>query len=124
MFLLDFLFLMLIIKFNKKIKNIKMSKYKEIYYSSIKNKEDFWKKISDDIFWYEKPTKILNTDNPPFYKWFEDGITNTCYNALDHHINNGRGEKIAIIYDSPITDTQKKLLIMSCEIKLLCLLGH
>ncbi|MDB9795830.1 propionyl-CoA synthetase [Pelagibacteraceae bacterium] len=86
-----------------------MSKYKEIYRSSIKNKEDFWKKVSDDIFWYEKPTKILNTDNPPFYKWFEDGVTNTCYNALDHHINNGRGEKIAIIYDSPITNTQKKI---------------
>ncbi|MGY9007983.1 MAG: AMP-binding protein, partial [Candidatus Pelagibacterales bacterium] len=86
-----------------------MSKYKEIYNSSIKNKEDFWKKISEDIFWYEEPTRILNTDNPPFYKWFEDGVTNTCYNALDHHINNGRGEKIAIIYDSPITDTQKKI---------------
>jgi propionyl-CoA synthetase len=86
-----------------------MSKYKEIYHSSIKNKEDFWKKISDDIFWYEKPTKILNTDNPPFYKWFEDGVTNTCYNALDIHINNGRSEKIAIIYDSPITNTQKKI---------------
>jgi propionyl-CoA synthetase len=86
-----------------------MSKYKEIYNSSIKNKEVFWKKISDDIFWYEKPTKILNTENPPFYKWFEDGVTNTCYNALDHHVNNGRGEKIAIIYDSPITNTQKKI---------------
>jgi propionyl-CoA synthetase len=86
-----------------------LSKYKEIYTSSIKNKEDFWKKVSEDIFWYEKPTKILNTDNPPFYKWFEDGVTNTCYNALDHHINNGRAEKVAIIYDSPITETQKKI---------------
>ena len=86
-----------------------MSKYKEVYTASIKNKEDFWKKVSDDIFWYEKPTKILNTENPPFYKWFEDGVTNTCYNALDHHVNNGRGEKIAIIYDSPITNTQKKI---------------
>ena len=86
-----------------------MSKYKEVYNSSIKNKEDFWKKVSEDIFWYEKPTKILNTENPPFYKWFEDGVTNTCYNALDHHINNGRGEKVAIIYDSPITNTQKKI---------------
>jgi len=86
-----------------------LSRYKEIYNSSIKNKEDFWKKVSEDIFWYEKPTKILNTDNPPFYKWFEDGVTNTCYNALDVHVNNGRGEKIAIIYDSPITNTQNKI---------------
>jgi propionyl-CoA synthetase len=86
-----------------------LSKYKEVYTSSIKNKEDFWKKVSEDIFWYEEPTRILNTDNPPFYKWFDNGITNTCYNALDIHVNNGRGEKLAIIYDSPITNTQKKI---------------
>ena len=84
-------------------------KYKEIYEDSIKNREDFWKKISEEVFWYKKPTKILNSHNPPFYKWFEDGITNTCYNALDHHIDQGRGEKIAIIYDSPITGVQKKI---------------
>jgi propionyl-CoA synthetase len=86
-----------------------LSKYNEIYKSSLKNKEEFWKKISEDIFWYEKPTKILNTDKPPFYKWFEDGVTNTCYNALDYHIDKGRGKKLAIIYDSPITNTQKKI---------------
>ena len=86
-----------------------MSKnYKEIYDSSIKNKEDFWKKVSDDIFWYKKPTKILNTSNPPFYKWFEDGITNTCYNALDFHIDKGMGEKLALIWDSPITNSKEK----------------
>ena len=71
-------------------------------------KEKFWKNISEDVFWYKKPTKILNSNNPPFYKWFEDGITNTCYNALDHHIDQGRGEKLAIIYDSPITGVKKK----------------
>ena len=83
-------------------------KYKEIYENSINNKEDFWKKISEDIFWYKNPTKILNPDNPPFYKWFEDGVTNTCYNALDIHIDEGRGDKLAIIYDSPITESKKK----------------
>ena len=82
-------------------------KYKEIYENSIKNREKFWQEISEDIFWYKKPAKILNSENPPFYKWFEDGVTNTCYNALDHHINQGRGEKLAIIYDSPITGTKK-----------------
>ena len=84
-------------------------KYREIYDSSIKNKESFWKEISNNIFWYKKPTKILNSDNPPFYKWFEDGVTNTCYNALDLHIAEGKGEKLAIIYDSPITGTKKKI---------------
>ena len=84
-------------------------KYKEIYENSIINREDFWRKISEDVFWYKKPTKILNSSNPPFYKWFEDGVTNTCYNALDHHVDQGRGEKLAIIYDSPITGVQKKI---------------
>ena len=87
-----------------------MQTYKEIYDLSINDKEKFWKKVSDGIFWYKKPTKILNSNNPPFYKWFEDGVTNTCYNAVDLHVAKGRGEKLAIIYDSPITGVKKKLL--------------
>ena len=86
-------------------------KYKDIYQKSIQNRESFWKNISENIFWYKKPTKILNSDKPPFYKWFEDGVTNTCYNALDLHIDKGRGDKVAIIYDSPITGIKKKSLI-------------
>ena len=83
-------------------------KYKDIYQKSIQNREEFWKNISENIFWYKKPTKILNSDNPPFYKWFEDGVTNTCYNALDLHIDEGRGDKLAIIYDSPNYRNKKK----------------
>ena len=84
------------------------TKYDEIYQSSIKNPERFWQEISENIFWFKKPTKILNKFNPPFYKWFEDGVTNTCYNALDYNIEQGRGEKTALIYDSPITDSKAK----------------
>ena len=83
-------------------------KFSEIYSNSIKNPEEFWKKISDDIFWFKKPTKILNRSNSPFYKWYEDGVTNACYNALDVHIDNGRSDKTALIYDSPITGNKKK----------------
>ena len=79
------------------------SKFNQIYESSIKSPEKFWQAASEDIFCFKKPTKILNKSNPPFYKWFEDGVTNTCYNALDIHINQGRGQKTALIYDSPIT---------------------
>ena len=78
-------------------------KFEQIYNKSITKPEEFWREISEDIFWFKKPTKILNKTNPPFYKWFEDGTTNTCYNALDFHIDNGLGEKTALIYDSPIT---------------------
>ena len=79
------------------------SKFNQIYEKSIKSPEKFWQEASEDIFWFKKPTKILNKSNPPFYKWFEDGVTNTCYNALDIHIDQGRGQKTALIYDSPIT---------------------
>ena len=78
-------------------------KYLDIYKESIENPELFWGQTAENIFWYKKPSKILNKSNPPFYKWFEDGVTNTCYNAIDVHIDRGNGDKIALIYDSPIT---------------------
>ena len=84
------------------------SEFDKIYEESIKNPEKFWHEVSNDIFWFKKPTKILNKSNPPFYKWFEDGTTNTCYNALDLHIDKGKGDKTALIYDSPITGNKKK----------------
>jgi len=85
------------------------TKYQEIYQRSIKDAKGFWSEVANDVFWYKKPSKILNSDNAPFYKWFQDGTTNTCYNAVDLHVKNGNGKKIAIIYDSPITNSQKKI---------------
>ena len=82
--------------------------YKNTYENSIKNPENFWQEISNDIFWFKKPTKILNKSNPPFYKWFENGVTNTCYNALDYHVEKGKGDKVALIYDSPVTGNKKQ----------------
>ncbi len=82
--------------------------FNKIYQKSIQNPEEFWKNVSDDVFWFKKPTKILNKSNPPFYKWFEDGVTNTCYNAIDVHIDKGKGDKIALIYDSPINNSKAK----------------
>ena len=84
------------------------SSFNKIYEESLRNPEKFWKEVSEEIFWFKKPTKILNKTNPPFFKWFEDGTTNTCYNALDFHIDNGLGEKTALIYDSPITGNKAK----------------
>ncbi len=82
--------------------------FNKIYQESIQNPERFWQNVSEDIFWFKKPTKILNKSNPPFYKWFEDGVTNTCYNAIDTHIDQGKGDKTALIYDSPITNYKAK----------------
>ncbi|MDA8866802.1 propionyl-CoA synthetase [Candidatus Pelagibacter sp.] len=88
--------------------NLMSDKLQKIYDQSINNPEKFWQEASNDIFWFKKPTKILNKSNPPFYKWFEDGVTNTCYNALDIHIDQGRGKKTALIYDSPITGNKSQ----------------
>ena len=92
-------------------------KFKKIYEQSIKNPVSFWQEASNDIFWFKKPTKILNNSNPPFYKWFEDGVTNTCYNALDIHIDQGKGNNTALIYDSPITGNKKKYSFEELKIK-------
>ncbi|OQW94776.1 MAG: propionyl-CoA synthetase, partial [Beggiatoa sp. IS2] len=58
--------------------------------------------------WYQTPTQVLDDSRKPFYNWFKDGILNTCYNALDRHVESGRSEQVALIYDSPVTDTVKK----------------
>jgi propionyl-CoA synthetase len=50
---------------------------------------------------------VLDDSNKPFYRWFTGGMVNTCYNALDYHVENGRGDQAALIYDSPVTDTIK-----------------
>ena len=89
------------------------TKYNEIYQKSIQDREAFWSEIANEIFWYKKPKKILNSDNPPFYKWYEDGTTNTCYNALDLHIDEGNGDKLALIYDSPVTGNKNKFTYKS-----------
>ena len=83
--------------------------YKTKFNDSISDREKFWEEAAQDIFWFKKYSKVLNSDNPPFYKWFEGGKTNTCYNALDLHIHNGLGNKTALIYDSPLANSQQKL---------------
>ena len=66
-----------------------------------------WQEAADDIFWYRKPEQLLDSSNPPFFRWYPDGITNVCYNAVDIHVENGRGDQPAIIYDSPVTQTKR-----------------
>ncbi len=82
-------------------------KYEETFRESIENPEAFWGRIGEDIHWYKKWDKVLDDSNKPFYRWFVGGELNTCYNALDVHIEAGRGDQPALIYDSPVTDTIK-----------------
>jgi len=84
------------------------NKYDEAYQQSINDPNAFWGKAAEDCHWYKKWDKVLDDSNKPFYRWFTGGELNTCYNALDYHIENGRGQQVALIYDSPVTDTVKK----------------
>jgi propionyl-CoA synthetase len=82
--------------------------YDEAFAQSINNPDEFWAAAAEDCHWYKKWDKVLDDSNKPFYRWFTGGEINTCYNALDFHIENGRGDQAALIYDSPVTDTIKK----------------
>ncbi len=82
-------------------------RYDETFKESIGNPEGFWGRIGEDIHWYKKWDKVLDDSRKPFYRWFIGGELNTCYNALDVHVDAGRGDQPALIYDSPVTNTLK-----------------
>ena len=82
--------------------------YQELYNESIQYPEKFWAEQANQIEWHKKPSTILSTDENNYPLWFADGELNACYLALDKHIQDGFGENIALIYDSPVTQTVKK----------------
>lgn len=82
--------------------------YADIYRKSIENPEAFWKEQAEKITWQTFPETILSTGENGFPQWFSDGFLNASYLALDKHIEDGFGEEIAIIYDSPVTQTVRK----------------
>lgn len=70
--------------------------YQSTYERSLKDPEGFWGEAAQAIHWYQFPTQILDKSHQPFYRWFVGGELNTCYNALDRHIEAGRGEQLAL----------------------------
>ncbi len=82
-----------------------MGSYEEVFKRSIEDPNRFWAEAAEAITWSKKWDKVLDDSNPPFYRWFTGGELNTCYNAVDRHVEAGRGDQAAIIYDSPVTDT-------------------
>jgi propionyl-CoA synthetase len=82
--------------------------YCDIYNKSITSSEEFWKEQANQLEWYNLPSNILSTDKNGYPLWFADGNLNACYLAVDKHIQDGFGEQVAIIYDSPVTQTVKK----------------
>ena len=86
-----------------------MKKYSEVYQGWLADPEKFWMDAAEKIDWFKKPTRASSDLNDPLCKWFSDGEVNTCYNALDRHVKNGRAEQTAIIYDSPVTGVKEKI---------------
>ena len=82
--------------------------YQDLYQQSIEQPEVFWRKQAELIKWYEFPETILSQDEHGFFRWFAGGKLNTSYLALDAQIEDGRGNQLALIYDSPVTNSQHK----------------
>ena len=79
--------------------------YSAIYQSWDSDPEGFWMEAANAIDWIKPPSFALNSSQAPLFEWFTDAEVNTCYNALDRHVESGRADQTAIIYDSPITRT-------------------
>lgn len=77
--------------------------YKRCYDAAREDPRGFWGRAAQDVHWYRSPQTILDDSKQPFLKWFPDGTTNACFNALDRHVDSGRGDQVALIYDSPVT---------------------
>ena len=97
--------------------------YNNFYERSIRYPEAFWKEQSNEIAWYKKPTSILSKDENDYPLWFKDGELNICYLALDKHIEDGFGNQIAVIYDSPVTQTITKYSYLEAKTEVAKLAG-
>jgi propionyl-CoA synthetase len=97
--------------------------YKDVYASWQKDPEAFWLDAAKAIDWDQAPSKALTDKGDGLYEWFVDAKVNTCYNAVDRHVENGRGDQIAIIHDSPITGSISKITYAELQTRVASLAG-
>ncbi len=81
--------------------------FERVYRQSLDDPEAFWAAAAEDVSWDRRWDRVLDDRDAPFYRWFSGGRLNTCYNALDRHVENGHGDRPALIYDSPVTDSRQ-----------------
>ncbi|MGV0797371.1 propionyl-CoA synthetase [Mycolicibacterium elephantis] len=84
-----------------------MGGYRELRDASLRDPASFWAEAARAVTWTREPQQVLDDSSPPFYRWFPDAELNTCANALDRHVEGGRADQPALIYDSPVTGTQR-----------------
>ena len=97
--------------------------YKEVYSAWQADPETFWMEAADKIDWDRKPSKALFDGDAPHYEWFSDGMVNTCWNAVDRHVEAGRGDQIAIMHESPITHSTKGITYKELQTRVASLAG-
>ncbi|MBR9841664.1 MAG: propionyl-CoA synthetase [Rhodobacteraceae bacterium] len=97
--------------------------YKDVYTAWKNDPEGFWMDAAQSIDWDEAPSKALFDKGDHLYEWFADAKVNTCWNAVDRHVENGRGEQTAIIYDSPITHTKREISYVELRNRVAMLAG-
>ncbi|PNH78925.1 propionyl-CoA synthetase [Arthrobacter sp. AFG20] len=85
-----------------------MVAYPKVYAESLNDPDRFWLAAAGAVSWSRPPQHALDDSRPPFYRWFPDGRLNTCYNALDRHIEAGHGDRQALIYESPVTGSSSQ----------------
>ncbi|MHA3976647.1 propionyl-CoA synthetase [Halovulum sp. GXIMD14794] len=83
--------------------------YKETYAAWKADPEAYWMEAAEAIDWVKKPSRALDDSDAPIYRWYADGQMNTCFNAVDRHVEVGRGDDVAIIWDSPMTGLKRKI---------------
>ncbi len=86
-----------------------MSNYRNLHRASIETPEEFWAEAAAGIDWEKSWDSVVESPEPHIYRWFAGGRLNTCYNALDRHVERGRGDQVAVIYDSAVTDTKRRI---------------
>ena len=79
------------------------SRQADFHKRSLQDPAAFWAEAAEDIHWYRRWDRVLDDSNPPFYRWFPGGMVNTCYNAVDRHVESGRADQLALVHDSPVT---------------------
>src|SRR5437773_10577611 len=89
--------------------NAGVNAYRDAYRRAQEDPEGFWSERAEALHWERRWDRVLDASRAPFYRWFTGGRINTCYNALDRHVEQGRGEQAALIYDSPVTGTGVRL---------------
>ena len=77
---------------------------RELHERSLRDPEGFWGEVAEDVHWIRRWDRVLDTSRAPFFRWFPGALVNSCYNALDRHVEDGRGEQLALIYDSPVAE--------------------